>query len=203
MSDYRVLNAQKRTEFGTGASRALRNKGLIPAIIYGNKKEHMHVAIEAKEINKFYQSSRFSTTLIEIHMDGKKYKVLPREVELNPITDLVRHVDFMFIADKGHQKINVPIEYAGKDKAAGVKRGGFFNIISRKIPLNCPVNNIPREVKIDVTKMQVGSSLPASSITLPEGCSIASKKNIILASITGRGRKAAAEEGEEAQTQEG
>lgn len=201
------LVAETRKELGTGASRALRRKGLVPATLYGAGNNPMSISVQEKEITKLYRRHGFTSTVIEMDIDGKKHKVLPKTVELHPITDMVHHADFVFL-DKKVQKVDVPIVFDGKERAVGVKRGGFFNIILRKLPLFCNVDNIPLNIVIDVTGMVVGDSLRAQEIQLPEGCSLVTKKDLVIASITGRGSKASEEEteggeGEEAEGEEG
>lgn len=199
MSAITVLKGEARNNTGTGPARELRRNGLIPATLYGNKQEPLSVSLEEKEVTKLYRKSGFTSTVIELELAGKKYKVLPKSVDLHPITDLVRHADFVFLPTKGTQKVQVPIIYEGKEKSLGLKRGGFFNIIHRKLELTCPVNDIPANVTIDVSNMIVGSSIKATNVKLPEGCSLISKKDYVLASITGRAGKNADAEGENAE----
>ena len=194
MNDIIVLFAEKRTEFGTGPSRALRNSGRVPGIIYGSiDKEPMAISLEGKEITKHYRKSNFISSVLELEIDNKKYKVLPQAVELHPITDLVNHIDFVYL-NSNTQKLQVPIMYEGKEKALGVKRGGFFNIVKRTILLLCDASNIPQNITIDVTNMYVGQSLKASDLKLPKGCSIVGKTTGVIASIIGSKGKAADEE---------
>ena len=190
MSGNAVLKGELRTTLGTGPARELRRAGLIPATVYGNKQTPLSVSLEEKEVTKLYRKHGFTSTVVELDIAGKKHKVLPKSVDLHPITDLVRHADFVFVASKGTQKAEVQVVYEGKERSVGVKKGGFFNIIHRKIELNCPVDNIPPHVEVDVTNMVVGASLKARSLKLPEGCSLFAKKDFILASITGRAGKA-------------
>lgn len=196
MSEALELEAEMRQEFGTGPSRELRRKGKVPAIIYGKGKDAIAISVEEKEITKHYRKSGFISTVINIKLGTKTHKVLPKAVELHPITDIVRHVDFVYL-DKKSQRMEVPIVYDGKERALGVKRGGFFNIIKRTITLVCDVNHIPKHINIDVTNMQIGQSLKAKNIKLPEGVMLASKSNFIIATIIGRkgGAKAEGEEG--------
>lgn len=188
-----VLPAQIREQTGTGPARLLRRNGMVPAIVYGAGHEPLSIALEEKEITKLYRKRHFISTVFEIEVNGKKHKVLPKAVELHPITDIVRHVDFIFIGEK-EQKMQLPVVFEGKERAIGVKRGGFFNIVKRTIPVVAPSNNIPRNVTIDVTNMYVGQSIKASSLKLPEGCTLLLNPNFVVASITGRGGKADAEE---------
>ncbi|WP_375359133.1 50S ribosomal protein L25/general stress protein Ctc [Candidatus Tisiphia endosymbiont of Neophilaenus lineatus] len=199
MSELLELAAEMREKFGTGVARELRRKGMVPAIVYGAGKEALAVSIEEKEITKHYRKPGFISTVIQIKVGSKTHKVLPKAVELHPITDIVRHVDFVHLEEKT-QRMEVPVVYEGKERALGVKRGGFFNIIKRTITLLCNVNNIPKNINIDVTNMHIGQSLKAKSIKLPEGVQLASKNDFIMATIIGR--KGSKSEDEEAATEE-
>ncbi|WP_341751880.1 MULTISPECIES: 50S ribosomal protein L25/general stress protein Ctc [unclassified Candidatus Tisiphia] len=199
MSELLELAAEMRAKFGTGVARELRRKGMVPAIVYGAGKEALAVSIEEKEITKHYRKPGFISTVIQIKVGSKTHKVLPKAVELHPITDIVRHVDFVHLEEKT-QRMEVPVVYEGKERALGVKRGGFFNIIKRTITLLCDVNNIPKNINIDVTNMHIGQSLKAKSIKLPEGVELASKNDFIMATIIGR--KGSKSEDEEAATEE-
>lgn len=199
MSELLELAAEMREKFGTGVARDLRRKGMVPAMVYGAGKEVLAVSIEEKEITKHYRKPGFISTVIQIKVGSKTHKVLPKAVELHPITDIVRHVDFVHLEEKT-QRMEVPVVYEGKERALGVKRGGFFNIIKRTITLLCDVNNIPKNINIDVTNMHIGQSLKAKNIKLPEGVQLASKNDFIMATIIGR--KGSKSEDEEAATEE-
>lgn len=200
MSELLELAAEMREKFGTGVARDLRRKGMVPAMVYGAAKEVLAVSIEEKEITKHWtRKPGFISTVIQIKVGNKTHKVLPKAVELHPITDIVRHVDFVHLEEKT-QRMEVPVVYEGKERALGVKRGGFFNIIKRTITLLCDVNNIPKNINIDVTNMHIGKSLKAKNIKLPEGVQLASKNDFIMATIIGR--KGSKSEDEEAATEE-
>ncbi|MES2214961.1 MAG: 50S ribosomal protein L25/general stress protein Ctc [Pseudomonadota bacterium] len=188
MSDTTTLLADIREVVGTGSSRALRRTGMVPATLYGADKKPMSITILEKDITKLYRKHGFTSTVIQLEIGGKKHKVLPKSIELHPVTDIVRHVDFVYL-DSKIQKVSVPIVFEGKERSLGVKRGGFFNIICRKITLLCPVNAIPQDITIDVVSMGVGMSLRTSQLKLPQGCSLVAKNDVVIASITGRGGK--------------
>ncbi|WP_341752757.1 MULTISPECIES: 50S ribosomal protein L25/general stress protein Ctc [unclassified Candidatus Tisiphia] len=194
MSELLELAAEMREKFGTGAARDLRRRGMVPAVVYGANKQPLAVSIEEKEITKHYRKPGFISSIVQIKVGNKTHKVLPKAVELHPITDIVRHVDFVHLEEKT-QTMEVPVVYEGKERALGVKRGGFFNIIKRTMTLLCDVNNIPKNVNIDVSNMLIGQSLKAKGIKLPEGTQLASKSDFIIATIIGRkGSKAESEE---------
>jgi large subunit ribosomal protein L25 len=203
MSEMVVIATEAREKLGTGSARSLRRTGMIPVAVYGNDGKTIAVAVQEKEVTKLYRKHGFTSTVIGLNIDGKVHKVLPKAIQLHPVTDIVSHADFVYLA-KSTQKVDVPIVFEGKERALGVKRGGFFNIIFRKITLSCPVDSIPQHIIIDVTNMGIGSSIVASKLALPSGCSLATKSNLVIASITGRGGKSdeAAEGGEQQASQE-
>lgn len=193
MSEVVALSAEVRESLGTGGARALRRTGMVPAVIYGAGKKHLNISVEEKEITKLYRKAGFTSSVIQLEIGEKKHKVLPQAVELHPITDIVRHVDFVYLEGK-HQKVKVPLVFEGKEKSLGVKRGGFFNIVRRSLSLLCPVGDIPKNIVIDVNNMYIGQSIKAASIKLPEGCQLLDKAEAVVASITGRGGKEEATE---------
>lgn len=188
MSEIVNLSAKERTATGTGASRALRRTGMIPGVIYGSEKKPLSIILAEKDVTRLYRKHGFTSTVIELDLDGKKHKVLPKAVELNPINELVRHVDFIHL-NEGVQKVDVPVVFEGRERSTGLKRGGFLNIIFRKIQMFCPSSNIPQNITIDISTMGIGASIRGSGLKLPEGCTLVAKNDFIVASITGRGGK--------------
>jgi large subunit ribosomal protein L25 len=189
------MQASLRPSTGAGSSRNLIRSGKIPAIIYGNKQPNISLALEEKEITKLLKSGALTSTLIELKLDGAVHKAIVKQIQIDPVKDTARHVDLMFLHPT-EQKVDVPITFEGKEKCLGVKRGGFFNIIHRKLKLLCDPNKIPSKVSIDVLEMRIGEKVIAGKIALPEGSKLAVNDNAIIATITGRGK--GAEEAKEA-----
>lgn len=185
MNEVVTLKAQLRTKSGTGPSRELRRNGMIPAIIYGPNKDPIAIAIDEKEITKYYKRPLFLSQIFELDIDGIKYKVLPKTAELHLIKEMVTHVDFVFIEDKV-QKLSVPIVYLNKTTSIGIKRGGYFNTVRRTLNISCPVKSLPRSIEIDVAKVRIGESIKASQAQLPEGAILLDNPNFVIASIIGK-----------------
>lgn len=181
-----TLNAFLRDKSGTGDARALRRAGLVPAIIYGADKKNLSISVNMKEIDRHYKQPFFKSTVIQLEIGGKNHKVLPKAVQLHPITDIVRHVDFVYLG-QGMQVVSVPIVFDGKDRAIGVKKGGFFNIVKRYLKLSSPVDQIPQSVVVDVSKMSIGRSMKASDVVIPDCCKLLDRPDLIVASIVGKG----------------
>lgn len=199
MNEIVTLAAQLRTKSGTGPSRELRRNGMIPAIIYGPNRDAIAIAIDEKEITKYYKRPLFLSQVFELDIDGKKHKVLPKTAELHLIKEMVTHVDFVFVEDKV-QKLSVPIVYVNKTTSIGIKRGGYFNTVRRVLNITCPVESLPRSIEIDVAKVKIGESIKASQAQLPEGAILLDNPNFVIASIIGKKGKgdADAEEGKAA-----
>lgn len=196
MSEIISLPATIREQTGTGSARALREKGMVPANIYGNNKDNIAFAIEEKEITKSFRKPQFMSQVFEFEIAKKKYQAIPKEVQLHPITEKVTHADFTYIGDK-IQKMRVPLVFKNKANCIGVKRGGYFNTVRRYITLECDVTNLPRKVELDVTDIPVGSVLKIKDLSLPEGTKLLEKESIVIASIIGkRGRVEATDEAE-------
>ena len=193
MTELVKLKAQKREELGTGNARAVRRSGMVTAEVYGNGKDNLSVVLAENEMTKLYRQPGFTSTILEIDVDGKSYKVVPKSVQLHPLNDLVRHVDFIHL-DKKEQRVDVQVKFTGKEKSIGLKRGGFLNIVKRKIELLCDINKIPQNVSFDIEELHVGSTIRAKDLTIPEGSKMLNSDNLVIASITGRKSKDDAEE---------
>ncbi len=111
--------------------------------------------------------------------------MLPKDVQLHPVTDLVHHVDFVFL-DKKEQKLSVPIVYKNKEVCIGIKRGGYFNTVRRSIKISCPVDVLPRKIELDITNRAIGASIKAKELSLPEGAKLLENPEFVIASIIGK-----------------
>ncbi len=185
MTEAVTLVAEARELTGTGASRELRRNGKVPITIYGNGQKPVSLSVEEKEITKYYRKPQYLSQVFELEVAGKKIKVLPKAIELHPVTEIVRHADFVFL-DKKEQKMEVPMVYKNKETCVGVKRGGYFNIVKRTLKISCPVANLPRAIIIDTDEFPIGFSLKAKEAILPEGATLLENPEFVIASIIGK-----------------
>jgi large subunit ribosomal protein L25 len=186
------MYADLRHDVGGSTSRNLIRQGKVPAIVYGNSKPNLSISLDMKEITKLFHSGYLTSTTIDLKLKDQdekhtSHKTLIKEIQLDPVKDTVRHVDLVFLNPLG-QEVAIPLVFENKDKCIGVKRGGFFNIMHRKIKLFCSPDNIPQQVNFNVLNMRIGQKLLASQIPLPEGTKLAMKDNAMLVSIIGRGK---------------
>ncbi|GAA4037920.1 50S ribosomal protein L25/general stress protein Ctc [Parerythrobacter jejuensis] len=169
MSDALTLPAETRERAGKGASRALRREGRVPAVIYGGKEEPTPIHVEAKELVRQLMTGHFMNSIVEIEIDGKKVRTLPKDVALHPVTDRPTHADFLRLAKGGKIDVSVPVVFTNEEDSPGLKKGGVLNVVRHELELVCENDKIPSEIEIDVTGKEVGDSIHISELTLPEG----------------------------------
>jgi len=165
------LNALARDRVGKGAARELRRNKQIPAVIYGDKQSPLAIAIEYKEAMKRIHAGGFLSSLLTIDIDGKKHKVIPRDYQLNPVSDKAEHIDFLRIGKNTILTLEIPVNFINEEESPGLKRGAVLNIVRHTVEINCPATAIPENFEIDLTDTDVGDALHMSMIKLPEGAS--------------------------------
>jgi large subunit ribosomal protein L25 len=162
------LKATKRETVTSGQLNKLREDGLIPGILYGGKDSNAKISIEKKLIKNILNSESFLSSVIDLDLDGRKLKVIPRDVAYNVISDEPIHIDFMRVVPGTKIILEIPVKFINNSDCPGLKVGGVLNIVRRKIELKCPAENIPEEIIVDLKGLEIGTSIKISSITLPE-----------------------------------
>ncbi len=163
------LKAQARSGVGKGAARALRREGLIPAVIYGDKKAPLPISISYNEAMKSIYAGGFLSHILTLDVDGEKHRVIPRDYQLDPVKDKALHVDFLRVGKGTKLNVQVHVNFNNEDASPGLKRGGVLNIIHHTLDLTVDADNIPEAVDVDLTGLDVGDSVHMSAIKLPAG----------------------------------
>ena len=169
MSDMTTISASERERVGKGSARAARRAGLVPAVIYGNKKDPVGINMEAREITKIVHQPGIFGRLLEIDVAGNKSTVLTRDIQFHPVTDLVMHMDFLRVSGTASVAVAVAVEFINEDKCPGIRVGGVLNVVRYEVELNCPANAIPEKITIDLEGVKIGDSIHISAIPLPDG----------------------------------
>ena len=162
------LKAIKRESTSSGSNNKLRSEGLIPAILYGGKESNLNISIQMKEIKNLINSDTFLSKVLELEINGKKEKVIPRDVAFNVISEEPIHIDFMRIVSGKKIILEIPVKFINHPDSPGLKRGGVLNIVRRKVELKCPAESIPDEIVVDLTGTDIGTSIKISSVKLKE-----------------------------------
>ena len=162
------LNASIRKTKTKGDVRSLRLAGSIPAIVYGGTEKNEKISIPKKILKTLLDKENFLSNIIDLNVDGKTQKVLPREIKHNVLTDEPIHIDFLRVVAGVKIRIEVPVQFINHEKSPGLKRGGVLNIVRRKIELKCPSEKIPDGITIDLDGIDIGESFKISSVKLEE-----------------------------------
>ena len=178
------IKAKKRENTASGFTNNLRKKGLIPAILYGGKNPNQNISVEKKSISKIINSDSFLSKVLELDIEGKKEKVLPRDVAYHVISDEPVHIDFMRIVSGSKLVLEIPVKFENQSESPGLKRGGVLNIVRRKVELKCPSEKIPEKITLDLDGIDIGESFKISSVKLdPEVVPTIQGRDFVIATL--------------------
>ena len=169
MSQIQELVAQSRSGTGKGPAYQTRQKGLIPAVIYGGGDVPENIALDRHLLERHALTGTFLTTLFMLDVSGKKTRVIPREMQLDPVSDRPVHVDFMRLPEGATVRLAIPVRFKGNESSPGIKRGGVLNIVRHEVELLCPADNIPPYIEGDLSALDIHDTLHISAFTLPAG----------------------------------
>ena len=169
MAQVQELKVESRDGTGKGPAYQARLKGLIPAVIYGGAANPENINVDGRTLERHVEAGHFLTTLFMLDVAGKKTRVIPRDVQLDPVTDRPVHVDFMRLAEGATVKLSIPVHFHGQDVSPGLKKGGVLNIVRHAMPLCCPGESIPNTIEVDVSKLDINESVHINDLNLPKG----------------------------------
>lgn len=180
-----VINVLKREAVGKAASRELRKQGLIPASIYGLNEAPVSVSISAKVVARVIASDSGMNSLLHLQREGTEIKrhVILKEVQRNPVTGRLSHVDFMRVDPTHKVKVHVPIVLKGTP--VGVKEGGVLDFIHRQIEVECLPAFIPGHIDVDVTTMKVGDTLRLDDIQIDSHLAVLGDVHNVICTVQG------------------
>ena len=194
MSKIVNIKAAARGRAGKGAARSVRREGLVPGVVYGDKKDPQIISLIYKDVEPHVNTGRFLATLVDLDVDGATIRAIPRDVQFDPVKDRITHVDFLRLGKDSRIAVNVPVHFKNQDAAPGIKAGGVLNIVSHYVNLYCPADFIPDEIIVDLTGMQVNSSIHLSGIKLPDRVTSAARDDVTLCAISAQSKEEAAPE---------
>ncbi len=169
MAATKELKATARAKAGKGAARAERRAGRVPATVYGENQPSASISVDAIEVGRRILAGRFLTTVLDIDLDGKKTRVIPRDFQLDPLKDEPIHVDFQRLGKGSVIKVAVPVHFVNQEISPGIKRGGTLNVVRHTVDFFAPAENIPASITADLSDLEINDSLHISAIKLPEG----------------------------------
>ena len=178
------IKATKREKAGKGASRAIRLKGSIPAVIYGDKKAPEMISLEEKVLVAEMNKKGLWTRQYEILTDdGAKHLVLCQDIQKHPVSNRPIHADFLRISKDSVLTMDIPLHFVGEDVCPGIKKGGVLNIVHRTLEVRCKADAIPEEFVVDLSSAEIGTAFEAFSIQLPAGVKLTAQEDFTVATI--------------------
>ena len=187
MAEAIELKAWTRGSSGKGGARSQRREGRIPGILYGDKQEPETISVDYRTIYQQIHTGHFQSTIYVLDIEGKKTRVIPRAVQVDPIRDFPIHVDFLRLGKDAHVTVEVPVRFLNEAASPGLKRGGVLNIVRHEIAVRCPADAIPDHFEVDLTGLEIGDSVHISALKLPEGVRpTITKRDFTVATIVGR-----------------
>ena len=180
MNSYKALERTKET----GSNIGLINKGMVPGIIYGKGSEPTKIALENKVLQKLMNTGAFYSTIIDIDINGKVEKILPKQLQYHPVSDKLIHFDFLRVQENTKVNVEIPIEFLNQEKCPGLKKGGVLNTVRRLVELTCNANKIPSKLEFDLVNSEIGDAVKISNISLPDGVApTISDRDFVIATL--------------------
>ncbi|GJD33478.1 50S ribosomal protein L25/general stress protein Ctc [Methylobacterium aerolatum] len=170
MSATKSLEAVARDRVGKGAARAVRRQGQVPAVIYGAGQPPVSIAIDLVRTRTLIYAGGFKTTLFEIAVGGRKLRAIPRDFQLDPVSGVPLHVDFLRVVSGQTVTVEVPVRFVNEDEAPGIKQGGgTLNITAHTLELEVAPDKIPEAIEVDLTGLEIGDVIHVSDVKIPAG----------------------------------
>ena len=184
MAEIQTITADPRERAGKGTARAARREGQIPAVIYGNNENPILITLDKIQLEQEMSKNGFFIRLIDVEVEGKKHRVLPRDTQFHPVTDQPLHVDFLRYSADRRLTVEVPVQFLNENDSPGLKTGGVLNVVRHAIEISCIADSIPEMFEVDLTGLEVGDSIHASTLSLSEGVELTiSDRDFTIATI--------------------
>ncbi len=180
------LEAFSRDKSGKGAARSLRRDGKVPAVIYSKASAPVSISVKSNELRQEYMRGRFRSRLIDLMLDGKVVKALPKDVQFHPVSDQIEHVDFIKVEAGVAVNVQIPVKFIGQEKSVGLKKGGVLNIVRHEVEFHCLPEAIVAHIEINIEEMDIGDSVHINDVKLPAGITPVIKRNFTIATVAGR-----------------
>jgi large subunit ribosomal protein L25 len=170
------LPATARTEFGKGAARRLRRAGQIPAVLYGHGTEPVHVALPGHET---MLAVKHANALFEIQVDGKPVLALAKDVQREPVKNVIEHIDLLIVKKGETVSVEIPVVVVGESAP-----GTIHVVETQTLALDAEATHLPTSVEIDITGLEDGASIKAGEVTLPKGSALTGDPELVIVAIS-------------------
>jgi large subunit ribosomal protein L25 len=198
MAQPTALPAELRTLEGKRQLTRLRREGKIPGVMYGREVDNTPIALDGKMFEQFFKRHGASG-IVELQIGADRGAAVIKEVQRDPISGRVMHLDLQRISMQDRITAPVPLALTG-DTSAVTDAGGIIEQQLTELTVNCQADHLPGQITVDVSGLQIGHSIHVSDLDLPEGVEAAQSPDtvVVAATLTGAGRAIEAAEAEAA-----
>ncbi len=155
-----TIKGSKRESVGKSATKALRNAGRVPCVLYGGD-DPMHFSADEREFKKLVYTPETHTVVIELE-DGSKHEAIMQDIQFHPVTDRILHIDFFRLFPDKEVTVSVPVKTEGV--APGIIKGGALSMIMKKLKVRAIPSNLPDAVIVDISKLDIGNKVYVSEL---------------------------------------
>ncbi|PCJ46111.1 MAG: 50S ribosomal protein L25/general stress protein Ctc [Gammaproteobacteria bacterium] len=163
-----VIKAELRDESGKGASRRLRHKGKVPAILYGDGKKPQSLTLDHNEIIQHLEHEAFYSHILTLVANGKKQRAIVRDIQRHAFKPKIMHMDFQRINSRTKLTVHVPLHFLNEDICIGFKAGGIISHQINELEVSCFPKDLPEFIEVDLAALDIGDSVHISEVTLPK-----------------------------------
>ncbi len=202
MSNVFEFVAESRDTSGRSAAKVARRQGKVPAVIYGGGGESINLMLKHSDLLKHLDREAVYSSILNIEIDGKKEKVLLKDLQRHPAKPIVLHADFLRVDATHKVRMHVPLHFINEEKCKGVKMGGVVSHVMVDVEVSCLIADLPEFVEVDLLDLDIGESLHLSDLKLPEDVEIPELAHgpdhdlVVVQVIKARGEEVASEEEE-------
>ncbi|MBS0432882.1 MAG: 50S ribosomal protein L25/general stress protein Ctc [Proteobacteria bacterium] len=173
MAQIHELAASGRTDQGKGASRRLRRAGQVPAVVYGAGETPQNIQFEHNTLALAARNEWFTSSILDLLIDGKRQKVLLRDVQKHPFKPQLLHLDFLRINENQAVRVRVPLHFVNQEKSpAGKASGVVVSHAMTDMEVSCLPKDLPEFLEVDLVELKLGDIVHMSDIRLPDGVEI-------------------------------
>ena len=172
------VSGEIRENLGKKSSKANRREGLVPAVLYG-AGDPVHFTIKPLDVRSLVYSPDFK--LAELSVDGKSYKAIVKDYQFHPVTDQLRHIDFLALTDGTPVKVQVPVTFVGT--SPGVRTGGKLQVAVRRVKIKTTPENLVDKVELDISSLELGQAVRVRDIKPMEGVEIMNPGGTPIATV--------------------
>lgn len=162
------VNAQPRQDAGKGASRRLRRQGLVPAIVYGGRRDPEMISLAHNELVQRLENESFYSHVLDLKVGDKADKVVIKDLQRHPAKPFILHVDLQRVSADEKIRMMVPLHFLNEDTAKGVKAGGVVSRNLTEIEISCLPKDLPEYIEVDLAEMEIGDMVYLSAVPLSE-----------------------------------